>query len=129
MCVQIIHTALPRAAPSLTYTTLPRAAPSLPRQQLAKGDLAAAAATALRPLGALSSAHADAPPTATHTTAATACASGGAGAGAGVGGWNASGVQACLACSRPLQDAPPRRAPSGAACLAQVREREGSRGE
>ena len=115
MCVQIIHTALPRAAPSL------------PRQQLAKGDLAAAAATALRPLGALSSAHADAPPTATHTASASASASGGAGA--GVGGWNASGVQACLACSRPLQDAPPRRAPSGAACLAQVREREGSRGE
>ena len=127
MCVQIIHTALPRAAPSLTYTTLPRAAPSLPRQQLAKGDLAAAAATALRPLGALSSAHADAPPTATHTASASASASGGAGA--GVGGWNASGVQACLACSRPLQDAPPRRAPSGAAGLAQVREREGSRGE
>ena len=34
--------------------------------------------------------------------------------------WNASGAQACLACSRPLHDAPPRRAPSGAACLAQL---------
>jgi hypothetical protein len=75
-------------------------------QQLAKGDLAAAAATVT--LGT----------TTTHTTTTGSSSSGGAGT--GMGGWNASGAQACLACSRPLHDAPPRRAPSGAACLAQL---------
>jgi len=75
-------------------------------QQLAKGDLAAAAATVT--LGT----------TTTHTTTGSSSSGG---TGTGMGGWNASGAQACLACSRPLHDPPTRRAlASGAACLAQL---------
>ena len=76
-------------------------------QQLAKGDLAAAAATVT--LGT----------TTTHTTTGSSSSGG---TGTGMGGWNASGAQACLACSRPLHDPPTRRAPASgaAACLAQL---------